>query len=167
MSVLSKRVHAVGAGRTLMATVVIVAAAIVIPLACLQAGTNDDPSPAVTDEQKTSAPSESLPGPNDFVAVDVVPEMIKTVNPEYPEEAKAADDSGVVWIKALIDKTGKVREVQIQKSSGYKILDDAAASAAWKNEFKPALTDGKPVATWITYKVSFTLAERQTPAEEK
>jgi TonB family protein len=100
---------------------------------------------------------EKPPGPKDFVVVDVYPEMIKETQPVYPEEAKKAEIEGDVWVRSLIDKDGNVVKAEVAKPSGTNLLDESALAAATKNKFKPASQDGKPVAIWITYKVSFVL----------
>jgi len=98
-----------------------------------------------------------LPSPNEFVPVEIMPEMIHQETPEYPRLAKQAGITGVVWVKALVDKEGNVRKAMVGKSSGTASLDDAAVKAAYKNKFKPGIQNGRPVNVWVTYKVIFEL----------
>ena len=107
----------------------------------------------------TAVSAAGLPEPDDFVAVELYPEMIFQESPVYPEAEKKAGVEGVVWIKALIDTTGKTAETLVGKSSGNKELDKAALVASLKNLYKPAVQNGRPVACWITYKVDFALKE--------
>lgn len=102
---------------------------------------------------------EYLPDPDEFVAVEVYPEMIYMETPEYPRLAEEAGLEGIVWIKALLDKNGDVRDARVGKSSGTASLDQAAVDAAYKCKFKPGIQNGKPVACWVTYKVEFVLDE--------
>jgi TonB family protein len=46
--------------------------------------------------------------------------------PEYPGLAQRMGYQGTVTLQITIDPSGAVTDVQLQKSSGYKILDDAA-----------------------------------------
>ena len=101
--------------------------------------------------------ADKLPASDDFVKVEKMPEMVKSTQPVYPEAEKKAGTEGDVVIKALVDKTGKVVEVEVAKTSGHEALDKAAVEAAYQNEFKPAMQDGKPVAIWVAYKVAFKL----------
>ncbi|MBK7141198.1 MAG: TonB family protein [bacterium] len=101
----------------------------------------------------------TLPGPNDHIPTDSMPDMIYNAQPYYPRLARTAGLMGTVWIRALVDKTGKVRAVAVLKSSGSMSLDASAMDAGWENRFIPAKKDGQPVAVWITYKVDFTLTE--------
>jgi TonB family protein len=109
--------------------------------------------------------SISEPSPDDFVAVEVNPEMVYEQTPVYPKEAEDEGVQGVVWVKALVDTDGTVAKVTIGKSSGHKCLDKAALEAAHKCKYRPALAQGKPTATWISYKVDFTLAEKSEKSE--
>lgn len=102
---------------------------------------------------------EYLPPADEFVPVEIYPEMIYEEKPEYPRLAKTAGLSGLVWVKALVDKDGNVRDAQVGKSSGTPSLDEAAVKAAFKCKFKPGIQNGKPVACWVTYKVEFKLNE--------
>lgn len=102
-------------------------------------------------------PSERLPGPEDFVPCEVMPELIHTEEPVYSDSAKANKIEGDVWVKALIDKEGKVREAQVMKTSKHRILDESAIAAALNCRYKPAMQKGKPVSIWVSYKVTFSL----------
>lgn len=102
---------------------------------------------------------EYLPAPDEFVPVEIQPEMIYEQKPEYPRLANSAGLSGIVWVKALVDKDGSVRQAQVAKSSGTASLDEAAVEAAYKNKFKPAIQNGRPVAIWVTYKVEFKITD--------
>ena len=100
---------------------------------------------------------EYLPGADEFVAVEVYPEMIHQETPEYPRLAKSAGLTGTVWVKVLVDKDGTVRQAMVGKTSGTQALDDAAVAVANKNKFKPGIQNGRPVACWATYRVDFNL----------
>jgi len=100
---------------------------------------------------------KDLPSVNDFVPVEVLPEMIFEQKPVYPEKAIKAGIEGIVWIRSLIDKDGSVVESIIGKSSGSELLNKSALKSAKECKFKPALQNENPVATWVTYKVDFNL----------
>ncbi len=93
---------------------------------------------------------------NEFVPVEIPAEMIYEHVPEYPRLAKTAGMEAVVWVKALVDKNGNVRDAMILKSSGSKAgFDEAAVKAAFKCRFKPAIQNNRPVAVWVSYQVEF------------
>ncbi len=98
-----------------------------------------------------------LPAPDEFVPVEIFPEMIYQNVPEYPRLAKQAGITGEVWVRALVDRAGDVRKAMVHKSSGTTSLDEAAVSASYKNKFKPGIQNGRPVNCWVSYKVIFEL----------
>jgi hypothetical protein len=62
-------------------------------------------------------PGGTAPAVDEFVAVSVMPELIKQVTPEYPERLQRDGIEGDVWIKSLIDKDGAVRECCVIRTS--------------------------------------------------
>lgn len=98
-----------------------------------------------------------MPAHDQFIPVEIYPEMIYEKTPIYPRLAKQAGLEGVVWVKALIDEDGNVLDAIIGKSSGTTALDEAALSAASANKFKPGIQNGRPIKVWVSYKVDFIL----------
>jgi protein TonB len=83
---------------------------------------------------------------------------VVSVTPKYPDLAQRANIEGTVWVKALVDKEGKVRDVIIVKNSGANAgFEEAAIDAAKQTVWKPAISNGQPIAVWVTYKVDFKL----------
>lgn len=102
--------------------------------------------------------NEYLPSADEFIPTDELPAQINPVKPIYPELARRAQMEGVVWIKALVDKHGKVRNAIIVKPSGVNAgFEEASIEAAYKINYKPANSNGQPIAVWVVYKVEFTL----------
>ncbi len=107
-----------------------------------------------------SSQTEKLPemgSDEGYTPVEVAPEMIREQVPEYPRLAKQAGQEGTVWVKSLVDKDGRVRDVLVAKSSGVPLLDQSAVKAAYGCLFKPAIQRGQPIAIWVTYKVGFKI----------
>jgi len=101
-----------------------------------------------------------MPSADEFVPVEIPAEMIYEHAPEYPRLAQTAGMEAVVWVKALVDKNGNVRDAMVLKSSGSKAgFDEAAVAAAFKCRFKPAIQNGRPVAVWVSYQVEFVQIE--------
>ncbi|MFQ5454447.1 MAG: energy transducer TonB [Candidatus Zixiibacteriota bacterium] len=100
------------------------------------------------------------PSENDFVELEVMPEMIYQETPVYPEEAKKQGIEGTVWIKTLIDNKGNVVKTKVGKSCGNDMLDNSAVLAAEKFKFKPGIQNGIPVACWMTFKTEFVLDDK-------
>lgn len=61
-----------------------------------------------------------------------------TPKPRYPRKALRRGIQGSVLVKIFIDESGIPYDSKILKSSGHKILDDAALKGALDWRFKPA-----------------------------
>ena len=88
--------------------------------------------------------SEYLPASDEFVPVEIYPEMIHEVKPEYPRLAKLAGIEGVVWVKALVDKSGDVRQAIVGKSCGTQSLDEAGGATPDKIKKKHGIQTLRP-----------------------
>jgi TonB family protein len=45
---------------------------------------------------------------------------------DYPEEARREGWSGTTWVDVLVGSNGKIKEVGVQRSSGFAVLDEQA-----------------------------------------
>lgn len=70
------------------------------------------------------------------------------VVPDYPPASKAAGEAGTVALRFLVDPDGRVAESQIESSSGFPRLDEAARAALSLCQFTAGTADGKPERSW-------------------
>ena len=77
--------------------------------------------------------------------------------PPYPRKARRLGYEGIVMLKVLIDENGRVDDLAVLKSSGYKVLDRAAVSAVKKWLFEPGTEDGIKKKMWVKIPVRFDL----------
>lgn len=77
--------------------------------------------------------------------------------PHYPPLAKARRWEGVVMLRIAIDRDGRVRRVEVARSSGYEILDAAAVAAVRTWRGIPATVGGTSIASDETLPVRFRL----------
>jgi protein TonB len=96
-----------------------------------------------------------LPEWDDPEIYDTAPEAITRVAPTYPDSAREARVDGTVIMKALVCKDGSVGDIVIVNS--IPMLDAAAAAAVYQWQFKPAVLDGRPVATWVAVPARISL----------
>src|SRR6266513_4384944 len=68
--------------------------------------------------------------------------------PPYPAASLRANERGIVRLNFLIDVDGKVLESKVERSSGYRRLDEAARAALGACRFRPATVDGRPERAW-------------------
>ena len=78
---------------------------------------------------------------------------VKMVPMEYPTEARRGRLEGRGVLVGEVDfDTGKVTSVRMEKSTGHKILDDAALRSFRQWQFKPRLL--KQFRTPVTYSMA-------------
>jgi len=77
--------------------------------------------------------------------------------PVYPRRALMLNQEGIVILKALIDISGIIKDIQIIKSSGYVVLDQSAIDAVRKWKFEPSHINGKPSISWVKVPVEFMI----------
>jgi TonB family protein len=83
------------------------------------------------------------------------PEMISSIDLEYPEEALKKKEDGAIAVLALVEKDGTVSEASLWYSSGSRILDSLAVKTAYLNKYKPAKYNDTALVTYVTYFVRF------------
>lgn len=77
--------------------------------------------------------------------------------PPYPRRALSMHQEGVVLLRALIDEQGAARQIRLQTSSGYPLLDKAALQAVEEWQFMPETVNGRAVAVWVEVPVRFKI----------
>jgi protein TonB len=84
----------------------------------------------------------------------------KITQPEYPPASRRAGEAGTVTLQVFVQENGRAGEVKVAKSSGFEKLDEAAVKEVQRNwRFVPGKEDGKPVAMWHTFAVTFRLTD--------
>jgi TonB family protein len=83
------------------------------------------------------------------------PVRLVSVNPVYPEQAKAGGIEGVVVLEILIGEDGLVLEARVVRS--IPELDQAAVDAVLQWQYQPTLLNGNPVEVEMTVTINFTL----------
>ncbi|MCD9032042.1 TonB family protein [Luteimonas sp. Y-2-2-4F] len=83
------------------------------------------------------------------------PVAVRTPEPSFPRSAMRRGESGEVILAVRVDRDGRPRDVQVDRSSGYPALDRAAASAVRRWRFEPALEGGVAVEAEVRIPVEF------------
>lgn len=78
--------------------------------------------------------------------------LIRKIEPQYPEEARNAGITGEVRMTAIISKDGTVQNIQL--ISGHPLLVSAARDAVERWQYRPTLLNGNPVEVVTTITVS-------------
>jgi periplasmic protein TonB len=76
---------------------------------------------------------------------------------EYPAAARRLQREAEVKLRLVVDAEGRIREARPLADPGYGFGEAAVASVLRHCRFRPALKDGQPVETEITYTVRYVL----------
>jgi protein TonB len=124
------------------------------PNTAIQAVTNERPvvAPPPPPAQPKAATVKTAPSTSGRGA--------RTPLPEYPPASRRAGEAGTVTLRCYVSEQGRCSEVSVVKSSGFPKLDEAAVKEVQRNwKFVPGKEDGKPVATWHSFNVTFKLTD--------
>lgn len=107
----------------------------------------------VTIARPTFAPPAAIATKGEVLAVApapvaevfVPPSFLSRQEPAYPERARRAGVEGIVGLRIILAADGSVRHVEMTRSSGSRLLDEAALAAARASTFAPASRNRTPV----------------------
>ena len=125
-----------------------------LPDALVQAAPVAQQSPAQPPVVSSAAP---VPVSAPVRVVATLQASGKCAKPEYPALSRRKEEEGSVQLKFYIGVQGQVLDSQIEKSSGYARLDEAARTALAQCQFKPGAIDGKPEPGWASLKYTWRL----------
>jgi protein TonB len=112
---------------------------------------------AVSNTPQPVAPPSPLPVASGPVSTAAVISASSCEKPEYPSASKRLEEEGTVTLKFLVGADGKVLESAVEKSSGFRRLDEAARAGLSKCQFRPGTVDGKPQQSWASMKYTWRL----------
>lgn len=107
-------------------------------------------------QQVTSA-SVALPEPQPKIIPASAVQYVRVPTLVYPRASRHLGESGSVLVRVFIDESGVPQAEQVDKSSGYYRLDDAAIAAVRSARFKPYTENGRAVAGWALIPLNFDL----------
>jgi len=77
--------------------------------------------------------------------------------PTYPMIARRRGYEGAVFLKVFVLESGSVGDIELERSSGYEILDESALDAVKDWVFIPGKRNGEAISSWVTVPVKFQL----------
>lgn len=85
------------------------------------------------------------------------PEYLRNPAPPYPYKARQNGWEGVVSLKVSVDRLGKPMKIDLEKSSGHDVLDQAAIKAVKTWRFSPAKLGDIVVESTVRVPIRFRL----------
>lgn len=123
-----------------------------------------DSSPVVLDSAPSVDPTPSIAAPSLPPASVSAPvegmqlQYLRAPAPPYPRDALRDRLQGSVLLRVLVGTDGQPLQVSVEKSSGHRVLDQAARDQVLKRwAFKPALQNGTPVQAYGLVPIDFSL----------
>jgi protein TonB len=117
----------------------------------------DAPPPPITNVTTHAVPPPP-PAPRAIVpGTPVKPTYVPDVADYYPDMSRRNGEEGRAIVKVCVNTSGKIDSAEIATSTGHPMLDEAALKVAKAFRFKPATSEGKPVASCPTLPVKFEL----------
>lgn len=110
---------------------------------------------APTPVQPQSSALTQMAATQDNVVQDA--RYLKKSPPPYPKRAYDLGQQGQVVLHALVDASGKPKNLKLVDSSGYKLLDQAALVAVKAWEFEPVRQNGSAISAWVRVPVEFII----------
>ncbi len=135
----------------------------------------ETPDPPTMDPPLITLPDEPPPPTAITVAmnesptpprVEAAPRVITDVayleppRPQYPAESRRSGEEGLVILRVLIDESGRVVSIEVQRSSGFARLDAAARRAVESAQFRPYVENGVPRSALAVVPIEFTWKSR-------
>ncbi len=126
------------------------------------------PAPAADPTPAPAAPAPAapaaVPGPARETMQVSAPKNVPTlqcnfVKPDYPSMSRRRGESGTAYVHFVVGVTGKLESVDLQKSSGYPRLDDAALDAMRSTTCRPYIENGQAIRAARTQPYNFGLTD--------
>ena len=117
----------------------------------VQHGVGIDGPPATTTTVEPEVPVRVI---GDVIA----PVVIHRVTPSYPRSALAIHKNGSVIVECTIDKSGRIRDAKVLRSSS-TLFDQSAIDAVLQWQFTPGSLHGKSIDTIFDLTVTFQVTQ--------
>ena len=113
------------------------------------------PTPAVPVQEAPPAPP--APPPEKITEPRGYAGYLRNPAPDYPTAAQERGLQGRVILKVNVLASGKPADVLVAKTSGHRVLDDAAIKAVLSWTFDPARRGSTPIDGWVQVPLTFAL----------
>lgn len=118
------------------------------------------PQPSAAPPTLAAAPSAAATGPA-VTPPNFTAAYLNNPGPQYPYVSRRKREQGIVKLHVFVNAAGRPEKVEIQRSSGFPLLDQAALDIVknrWR--FAPAKQGDKAVSAWVVVPLEFELKDR-------
>jgi len=107
----------------------------------------------VTAEQDSADYSQA----NSVITEPVAADYLQNPPPEYPASARRHRQEGTVMLEVAVTREGRAHAVEISRSSGHSLLDDAAQNAVKRWQFIPARRGSEVIEASVIVPIVFQI----------
>ena len=115
-----------------------------------------NPVPVVNPPEKSWVAMKS-PSLSESEILFAQPRYAENPKPLYPQEARKKGYEGEVLLRVEVLSNGRVREIEVRRSSGHEVLDRSAIAAVKQWRFVPAKKGETPIPVWVNIPITFQL----------
>lgn len=120
----------------------------------------DADKPIIPTTEKQQETVKIIPRPSQgTVRTNSKPGYFQNRPPQYPQLAKKMHQEGLVMLMVEVNRKGMPVKVEVEQSSGYQLLDQAALEAVSHWRFQPELIGDIPIESRVTIPIRFRLEE--------
>jgi periplasmic protein TonB len=112
-------------------------------------------SDAIAPEAVTTAIAPSQPQSTAPPLVEEI-DYVRAPAPVYPRESTRKRERGTVLLRVMVDALGHPAQIQVERSSGFDRLDNAARDAVAKALFRPHEVNGVAQPAQVLIPIEFT-----------
>jgi TonB family protein len=89
------------------------------------------------------------------------PQLLTTIDPDSNDYAQKNNIAGMVFLKMVVDASGRPSNVTIVRPIGFG-LDEKAVEAIERAQFRPGTLNGKPIPELVNLQVTFRIYSNRT-----
>ena len=112
------------------------------------------PTPAAPSTATTALPIQA---PARIETPSSQAQYLQNPKPVYPTLSRRLGEQGLVMVRVLVGADGLPQRVELQQSSGFERLDQAALATVRGWRFVPGKRNGVPEAMWFNVPIDFKL----------
>src|SRR5262245_17893308 len=122
------------------------------------------PFPAVPSSPPSAPPPPKPPTPEDNLVYDIggriqPPRPLHQPAPQYTQQARDAKIEGVVLLRGIVRKDGRIDNLRVTSGQGYGLDEAAVQTVADSWRFAPGMLNGQPVDVRVNIEISFRLGK--------
>lgn len=124
-----------------------------LPMATAPEPPSAPPAPPVEQVRTAPAPAPAVT----TIAPQFEVAYLRNPAPEYPRASRRRGEQGQVLLRVRVTTVGRPAEVELERSSGYRRLDQAAIDTVRRWRFVPASRAGDAVEADVLVPINFRL----------